>query len=247
MSDGYFDAAVASTYDKDHGVTDAAVLAASVDRLAEITAGGTALEFAIGTGRIALPLAKRGVDVAGIELSQAMVDVMRARPGGAALPVTIGDMTAAQHGASHALVYLVFNTINNLTTQAAQVACFQNAARHLRPGGRFLIEVQVPPVQHLPLGTTHRSFAFSDDHWGIDTFDLATQSFTSHHIWIGEGTVRRLSIPMRSVWPAELDLMAQLAGLALEARSADWTGAPFTAESPAHISIWRKVQTKGLT
>lgn len=240
MLENYFDEDVAATYDLEHGGQDGPMLAACVDRLEALSAGAPALEFAIGTGRVALPLAARGVAVSGIELSHAMVDVLRAKPGGGQIPVTMGDMCATRVPGAFGLVYLVFNTINNLTTQAAQAACVQNAAKHLAPGGRFVIEVQVPPLQDLPRGATHRSFALSETHWGIDAFDLTTQAFTSHHVWMEHDRVRRLSIPMRYVWPSELDLMAAQAGLRPEHRWADWTQAPFCADSRAHVSVWRK-------
>ena len=240
QDDGYFDGFVARTYDRDHGQTDPAGLIDTVALLKELAAGGPALEFAIGTGRVALPLAAEGVTVKGIELSSAMVRAMRAKPGGSAIETVIGDMTEARVTGAFSLVYLVFNTIDNLTTQGAQVTCFRNAARHLRPGGRFLIETQVPPIQRMAPGETQRAFARSEAHWGMDEFDIATQTYTSHHIWIEDGGHKTLSIPFRYAWPAELDLMAELADMTLEARYADWSRAQFTSASEKHISIWRK-------
>lgn len=237
--DGFFDAKVALTYDAKHATPEADI-AQMVDRLKELAAGGATLEFAIGTGRIALPLAAAGVSVKGIELSQAMVDEMRKKPGGAAIETIVGDMTTAKMAGDFALVFLVYNTIDNLTTQDAQVACFQNAADHLAPGGRFLIETLVPPIRHLPPGTPHLAFDKSDTHWGIDTFDLVAQTFTSSHIWIEQTGMSHFSAPFRYAWPAELDLMARLAGMTPEARWADWGGGAFTSDSRKHVSVWRK-------
>ena len=236
-SDGFFDAMIAADYDTDHAAADPSQ---AVQVLAELAGGNPVLEFAIGTGRVALPLAAQGVAVHGIELSQAMVARMRAKPGAEGIAVTIGDMATTQVDRAFGLVFLVFNTINNLTTQAAQVACFQNAARHLRPGGHFVIEVQVPPIQRLPEGERLLAFDCGPGHMGTDEIDVTTQSFTSHHIWIADGQTRRLSIPMRYAWPSELDLMAQLAGLEPVHRWADWSKAPFEATSRSHVSVWRK-------
>jgi SAM-dependent methyltransferase len=239
--DGYFGEDVASRYDEtgsaqfSRGEIDAAA-----ELLATLADGGRALEFAIGTGRIALPLAARGVDVAGIELSKAMVARLREKPGGADIPVAIGDMTTTTVDGAFSLVYLVYNTIENLTTQDAQVACFQNAAAHLVPGGRFLIEVGVPGLRRLPLGTTHQVFHASDDYWGIDEYDVVNQGLISHHIENDNGEYRRVSMPFRYAWPAEFDLMARLAGLTLRDRWAGWRREPFTAESTMHVSVWQK-------
>jgi SAM-dependent methyltransferase len=239
--DGYFGEDVASRYDEtgsaqfSRGEIDAAA-----ELLAALADGGRALEFAIGTGRIALPLAARGVDVAGIELSKAMVARLREKPGGADIPVAIGDMTTTTVDGAFSLVYLVYNTIENLTTQDAQVACFQNAAAHLVPGGRFLIEVGVPGLRRLPLGTTHQVFHASDDYWGIDEYDVVNQGLISHHIENDNGEYRRVSMPFRYAWPAEFDLMARLAGLTLRDRWAGWRREPFTAESTMHVSVWQK-------
>ena len=223
-----------------HGGTDPALIAETVSVLHGLAAGGRALEFAVGTGRIALPLAARGTSVSGIELSSAMVDVMRNKPGGDAIEVAIGDMTEAQVEGPFSLVFLIFNTISNLTTQEAQVACFQNASAHLAPGGRFVIENQVPPLQRLPFGETTLGFSHGPGHEGRDEFDVATQTFSSHHEWRGDGATRRLSVPFRYVWPSELDLMARMAGMSLESRWQDWRGAPFTRLSESHVSVWRK-------
>jgi SAM-dependent methyltransferase len=240
QDDGFFDGTVARTYDRDHGGTDPKLIEQTADTLAGLAGDGLALEFAIGTGRIALPLVKRGVKVKGIELSKAMVAELRKKESGSAIEVTIGDMISTRVEGSFSLVFLVFNTIDNLTSQDAQVACFENAAAHLMPGGRFLIETQIPPMQRIPFGETKRAFACSPDHWGIDVFDFATQRYSSNHIWIEGASHNQLAIPFRYTWPAELDLMAKIAGLELEFRWSDWRRAPFTGVSEKHISVWRK-------
>ncbi|MGL4235952.1 class I SAM-dependent DNA methyltransferase [Tabrizicola sp.] len=240
QDDGFFDESVARTYDRDHGSTDPALVELTVDALCDLADGGPALEFAIGTGRIALPLADRGVTVKGIELSKAMVAELRKKPNGALVDVTIGDMTTTRVEGPFSLVFLVFNSIDNLTSQEAQTACFINAAAHLNPGGRFVIETLIPPLQKLPFGETRRAFACSDDHWGTDVFDVATQQYSSNHIWVKGGSHARLSIPFRYTWPAELDLMARIAGLELEFRWSDWRRSPFTSLSEKHVSVWRK-------
>jgi len=241
QDDGHFDARVAARYDEssaEHFAPE--VVAPIVDRLAELAAGGRALEFGIGTGRIALPLAERGVPVAGIELSSAMAARLRSKPGGDAIAVTIGDFATTAVEGTFTLVYLVFNTIMNLTTQASQVACFRNAAAHLEPGGRFVIEVGVPGLRRLPPGETARVFHVSAERWGIDEYDVANQGLTSHHFEVVDGRLERFSVPFRYVWPAELDLMAELAGLRLRDRRAGWRGEPFTAESEQQVSVWEK-------
>ena len=238
--DGYFDEDVAATYDRLHGTTDDRDIRRTVDCLLNLADGGDILEFASGTGRIALPLAARGARVAGIELSQAMVRRMRAKETDAPLDITIGDMTQARVAGRFALVALVFNSIDNLTTQDAQVACFANAARHLQPGGRFVIETQVPPLQRLPFGETRLAFASDPDHVGIDTFDVATQGYTSRHVWPGREGQSQLAIPFRYAWPSEMDLMARLAGLTPEHRWSGWDRQPFDRFSTHHVSVWRK-------
>jgi len=239
-NDGHFDESVAATYDDDEARSDSKLVAPVVDLLAELAGNGRVLEFAIGTGRVALPLAQRAVRVEGIELSRPMVERLRAKEGGTQIPVTIGDMSTTRVAGDFSLVYLVFNTINNLTSQEAQVACFQNAAAHLEPGGYFLIEVGVPPLQRLSKGETLLAFDRSDTHWGIDEFDVATQNFTSHHVRMRGQRLERLSIPFRYVWPAELDLMARLAGLRLKERWSGWQREPFTRLSDSHVSVWQK-------
>ncbi len=241
MTNGIFDERVAPSYD----ATSAEmfrddVLGPTVDVLAGLAGDGRALEFAIGTGRVALPLAARGVEVHGIELSQPMIDQMLTKPGGAQLPVTIGDMATTSVDGTFRLVYLVYNTITNLLTQDGQVDCFANAAAHLEPGGRFLIEVFVPSLRRLPPGERFVPFDVTKGHLGIDEYDLVNQRLISHHYWINNGRAETFDSPHRYAWPAEYDLMARLAGLTLTHRWATWQQDPFTSESPSHISVWQK-------
>lgn len=233
----HFDTDVALTYDEDHGDQDVKDV---VDVLFDLADGGAALEFAIGTGRIALPLAARGCRVTGIEFSAAMVAQLRAKEAAAPLEVVIGDMASTRVKGDFSLVFLVFNTIDNLLTQDDQVACFQNAAAHLTPGGCFVIETLVPPIQRLPYGETHLAFANGPDHMGTDTFDVVTQNYSSHHIRRHGDTLTHNSVPFRYAWPAEFDLMARIAGLTLESRWSGWNKAPFTNTSRSHVSVWRK-------
>jgi SAM-dependent methyltransferase len=231
----WFAGEVAARYDAylgDRG--DPAVIAETVDFLAALAGDGVALELGIGTGRIALPLAERGVPVHGIDLSPDMVAQLREKPGGAELPVAIGDFSTTRVEGSFALVYVVFNTISNLTTQDAQVACFSNAAAHLEPGGCFVVEVGVPNGEPLSV------FDLSDTHVGVDEFDAATQRSVSHHFTLVDGEWVRLSVPFRSTHPAELDLMARLAGMRLRERFGSFGGDPFTSESVRHVSVWEK-------
>jgi SAM-dependent methyltransferase len=216
------------------------VLGPTVDFLAQRAGRGPALEFAIGTGRVALSLRARGVPVAGIELSEPMVAVLRMKPGGDGIPVSIGDMANTRAPGEFSLVYLVYNAITCLLTQDQQVECFRNAARHLRPGGRFVIEVFVPDLQRLPPGETARPFHVGEHHLGFDTFDLVNQRLISHHYWIKDGVARTFQSPHRFVWPSELDLMGWLAGLELRERWADWNQTPFSAASTSHVSVWQK-------
>jgi SAM-dependent methyltransferase len=236
-----WDAEAARSYDTPgEGMFAPELLGPTVDRLAELAGGGRALEFAIGTGRVAIPLAQRGVPVTGIELSQPMIDQLRTKTDEAAIPVIAGDMASARAPGQFALVYLVFNTISNLLTQGEQVACFRNAARHLAPGGRFVIELGVPSLRMLPPGQQAKVFTFEPGYIGIDTYDVLHQHLVSHHFRFGDGKQARLfRSPHRYIWPSELDLMAELAGFELEARHADWAGAEFTAESRSHISVYR--------
>jgi SAM-dependent methyltransferase len=239
--DGYFDERVAAKYDMSSAeMFDPEVLDPVVDLLVEFAGSGRALELGIGTGRVALPLAQRGVPVHGIELSKAMAARLRAKPGGEDVGVTIGDFSKTTVDGTFTVAYLVFNTIGNLTTQAAQVACFLNVAAHLEPGGCFVIEVGIPQLQRLPPGDTMRVFQASETHWGIDEYDLANQGLTSHHFELVEGRFERNSIPFRYTWPAELDLMAQLAGMRLRERWSGWKREPFTSDSRKHVSVWEK-------
>lgn len=242
-----FGADVAARYDGANASLFAPeVLDPQLDLLEELAGGSPVLELAIGTGRVGLPLARRGLAVTGIELSAAMVGRLRDKPGGdeASIPVVIGDMATARapSAGSFGLVFLVFNTIMNLTTQDAQVACFENAAAHLAPGGHFLIEVAVPALRRLPPGQRFVAEDQSETHVGIDEYDVATQRQWSHHVnFLPDGSVRRASPPFRYVWPAELDLMARIAGMELVHRWGDWDRSPFTSESAKHVSVWRKL------
>jgi len=239
--EGFFGERVAARYDAHSGLMfDPDVVGPAVDRLAELAGDGRALEFAIGTGRIALPLAQRGVAVAGIDNSEAMLDRLREKPGAERIEIAAGDMAATRVGGEFSLVYLVFNTIFNLVTQDAQVACFENAAAHLAPGGRFLIETHVPDLQRLPLGQTIIPFRADPGGVSFDVYDVATQRFSSQHFHFSETGVRATPVELRYAWPAELDLMARIAGLALEHRFAGWGREPFAALSRAHVSVYRK-------
>jgi SAM-dependent methyltransferase len=241
VHENLFDARIAAGYDADSSDRfDPAVVAATVDFLVEFAGNGAALEFGIGTGRIAVPLAARGVDVHGIDLSPDMVAQLRTKPGGEAIAVTVGDFATAAVEGSFRLAYLVYNTIENLTTQDDQVACFSNAARHLEPGGFFVVEVEVPQIRRLPPGDTVRAFAVDDAHLGFDQLDVARQMGVSHHYWIHDGRAETFSVPFRFVWPAELDLMARLAGLRLRERWGGWRREPFTSDSALHVSVWDK-------
>jgi len=239
--DGYFDERVAARYDESSAdMFDPAVVDPVLDLLVELAGDGRALELGIGTGRIALPLARRGVPVHGIELSKAMASKLRAKPGGDDIGVTIGDFATMTVDGTFSLAYLVFNTISNLTTQAEQVACFRNVAAHLEPGGCFVIEVGIPELQRLPPGEMFRVFHASETRWGIDEYDVANQGLISHHFEIVDGRLERNSVPFRYTWPAELDLMAQLAGMRLRERWSGWRREPFTSESRKHVSVWEK-------
>jgi SAM-dependent methyltransferase len=242
----WFDDDVASEYDADSAsMFDPAALGPTVDFLAGLAGDGPAVEFAIGTGRVALPLAARGVPVRGIDLSAAMVAQLRAKPGGdeRTIPVVVGDMTTEMVGepGTYRLAYVVFNSITNLTTQDAQVACFVNAARHLAVGGVFVVEVFVPALRYLPPGQKYVPFDVGETHTGIDEYDVVNQGLVSHHTTIQGERVRRVSMPFRYAWPAEFDLMARLAGMRLRERWADWNRSNFTADSDAHVSVWERV------
>ncbi|MEU8297971.1 class I SAM-dependent methyltransferase [Micromonospora sp. NPDC048909] len=236
-----WDADAAQRYDTPGaGMFSPEVLGPTVDRLAEFAGDGRALEFAIGTGRVAVPLAERGVPVTGIELSLPMIEQLRSKVDEATIPVVVGDMATASASGDYAVVYLVYNTISNLLTQAEQVECFRNAARHLTAGGRFVIELWVPELRKLPPGQQAVVWHSDPGYIGLDTYDTLRQHAVSHHFQFDESRQARLTrSPHRYIWPAELDLMAQLAGFQLESRHADWTGAEFTADSRSHVSVYR--------
>jgi len=233
---------IAARYDESAGAMfDADVLGPTVDVLEGLAGDGAALEFAVGTGRVALPLAARGVPVSGIELSTPMAEQLRAKDGEQRIAVTIGDMATTRIEGSFRLVYLVFNTIGNLTTQVQQVACFANAAAHLEPGGCFVVEVGVPDLRRLPPGEDARVFSHAPGYVGYDRYtDLVVQQATSHHFVADGSGTRQFTTPFRYVWPSELDLMAKLAGLSLRDRWAGWDRSPFTGESTSHVSVWEK-------
>jgi SAM-dependent methyltransferase len=239
--DEIWDAETAEGYDTPgRGMFAPEVLGPAVDRLAALAGGGRALEFAVGTGRVAIPLAERGVPVTGIELSQPMIGRLRQKADDATVPVIAGDMTAVRAPGEYTLVYLVYNTISNLLTQAEQVACFRNAARHLAPGGRFVIELEVPDLRRLPPGQPGAVFAAEPGYVGVDGYDTLNQHLVSYHFRFGaDREAKVFRSPHRYIWPAELDLMAQLAGMELESRHADWQGAEFTGESRSHVSVYR--------
>jgi SAM-dependent methyltransferase len=239
--DGYFGEPVAVGYDDpDDPMFQPEVVDPAVSLLAELAGSGRALELAIGTGRIGLPLSQRGVPVHGIELSRAMVARLAAKPGGDAVAVTIGDMATTRVDGTFTVAYLVFNTINNLTTQDAQVACFRNAARHLSPGGCFVIETAVPPLRRLPLGQDIQGYRASPDRIVSYSFDHSTQNYSGHYVEFAGGAGEYRTVPFRYVWPSELDLMAQIAGLRLRERWAGWNREPFTTDSRSHVSVWSK-------
>jgi SAM-dependent methyltransferase len=235
-----WDADVARSYDTPgSGMFAPQILGPMVDRLAELAGGGRALEFAIGTGRVAVPLVERGVPVTGIELSRPMIEQLRTKADETTITVVIGNMATATAPGGYSLVYLVYNTISNLLTQAEQVACFRNAARHLTPGGRFVVELGVPELRRLPPGQDALVFRAESGYVGLDKYDVVRQHLVSHHFTFDESRQARLfRSPHRYIWPAELDLMAQLAGFELESRHADWTGAEFDAESSSHVSVY---------
>jgi SAM-dependent methyltransferase len=244
MPKDYFGERVAERYDERYADrSDPVLVDPIVSFLADLARDSAALELGIGTGRIALPLARRGVRVHGIDLSEAMVARLRAKPGAEDIEVTIGDFATATVEAAFSVVYLLANTIMNLTTQDEQVACFRNAAAHLEPGGCFVVEVLVPALRRLPPGETFQPFEVSPTHLGFDEYDVARQGLVSHHYWIQDGEVDVYSMPFRYVWPSELDLMARLAGMTLRERSSGWEREPFTSESTKHISVWEKTSS----
>jgi SAM-dependent methyltransferase len=242
VPEDYFGEDVAARYDDGSGPEfDPEVISATVDLLSELAGDGAALEFAIGTGRVAVPLAARGVPVSGIELSDAMAAQLRSKDPGERVHVTIGDMATTRVEGTFRLVYLVFNTIGNVTTQDEQVACFANAAAHLERGGLFLIEVGVPDLRRLPPGEDARVFAHAPGYVGYDRYiDLVAQQAMSHHFVANGSDAYEVRTPFRYVWPSELDLMARLAGMSLRYRWGGWDRSPFTADSTSHVSVWEK-------
>lgn len=243
MPQNSFDDRIASTYEaKWPELFDPAVVDPVVDFLADLAGGGPALEFGVGTGRIAVPLARRGIGVHGVDLSAAMAARV---PPDAGVEVTVGDFASTRVGGAFTLVYLLRNTITNLTTQDEQVDCFRNAAAHLEPGGCFVIEVYVPELRRLPPGETVHPFVVTQEHLGFEEYDFAAQLAHSHHYWVVDGQLETYSTPHRFVWPGELDLMARLAGLSLRERWAGWNREPFTSDSRAHVSVWQKSSEAG--
>jgi len=236
-----FDERIAKSYEaRWPELFEPAVIDPVVSFLADLAGKGTALELGIGTGRIALPLSKRGVRVHGIELSPAMVAELHVKPGAKDIDVTIGDFATTRVNGAFKVAYLVRNTITNLTTQDEQVQCFQNVARHLVPGGCFVIEVYVPELQRLPPGQTIHAFAVTPTHLGFEEYEIANQVAFSHHYWMVDGQLETFSTPHRYVWPAELDLMARLAGMTLRERWSNWERQPFTSDSRSHVSVWER-------
>jgi SAM-dependent methyltransferase len=244
MPEDYFGEHVAERYDESAAdMFEPAVVDPVVDFLADLAGHGAALELGIGTGRIALPLAQRGVRVHGIDLSEAMVARLRAKPRAEQIGVTIGDFATTTVEGTFSVAYLVFNTINNLTTQDEQVACFQNVSAHLEPGGCFVIEVGVPDLQRLPAGETVRPLYVRPTRLGFDEYDVVSQGLISHHYSVVDGDLRVSSIPFRYVWPSELDLMARFAGMTLRERWSGWRREPFTSASTEHVSVWEKTSS----
>lgn len=246
MPENHFDTEVADRYDEGCAEMFAPeVLTPTVDLLAELAEGGAALELGIGTGRVAIPLRARGVVVHGIELSPAMVARLREKAGAEDIEVAIGDFASTRVEGTFTLAYLVFNTIMNLTTQDAQVDCFRNVAAHLAPGGRFVVEVSVPRLRTLPPGATVQPFTVTPTYLGFDEYDVANQGLVSHHYQVDDEAFSLHSVPFRYVWPAELDLMARMAGMRLTARWGGWDRSPYTSESDSHVSVWQKEDVRG--
>jgi SAM-dependent methyltransferase len=240
-SEGFFGERVAAFYDeRSAGAYAPEVVGPVVDMLARFAGGGRALELGIGTGRIALPLAQRGLRVAGIDDSEAMLARLRAKPGAERIEIALGDFASTRVEGEFSVVYLVFNTISNLVTQDAQVACFANAAAHLASGGRFVIENGVPALQSLPLGQTVIPIRADPEGFSFDAYDVATQRFSSQHFYVVDGRLEAFGVEFRYAWPAELDLMARLAGMRLQDRWSGWRREPFTALSPSHVSVYEK-------
>src|SRR6266496_829668 len=245
MPEDYFGERVAERYDERYAyMADPAVVDPIVAFLADLARDGAALELGIGTGRIALPLAQRGIRVHGIDLSEAMVARLRAKPGAEQIGVTIGDFATTTVEGRFSVAYLVFNTIMNLTTQDEQIACFQNVAAHLESGGCFVIEVGVPGLQRLPPGETVRAFQVSAARLGFNEYDVVSQGLISHHYSVVDGELEVVSVPFRYAWPSELDLMARLAGMTLRERWSGWKREPFTSDSTKHVSVWEKTASR---
>jgi SAM-dependent methyltransferase len=239
VPENQFGEEVAARYDDTIGeYGEPTAIEAAVDFLAELAGEGAALELGIGTGRIALPLAARGVPVYGIDLSEAMVARLRAKPGGEQIPVAIGDFATTRVDGTFSLAYVVFNSIMNLRTQEAQIACFENVAAHLEPRSCFVAEIMLPELERLAPGERFLPFDVTPEHVGFDEYDFVRQALTSHHYYPGDGSYA--TFPGRYLWPSELDLMARLAGMELRERWGDWGREPFTAESTKHISVWQK-------
>lgn len=237
----FFGEREAAVYDEhEAAMFEAAVVTPVVDMLAGLAGTGAALEMGIGTGRIALPLTARGVAVQGIDASAAMVAKLREKPGGDAINVVIGDFATTRVDGAFALVYLIFNTIFNLKTQDEQVACFENAAAHLDSGGHFVVELGVPDLQRLPPGQEVYTYHVDAHSMSFDTYDVVTQALTSNHFVLEDGRFTSYPVEGRYAWPAELDLMARLAGLRLRDRWAGWKREPFTSLSGAHVSVYQK-------
>jgi SAM-dependent methyltransferase len=242
LPENYFDERIAKSYEAKWPLLHTPeMIDPVVDFLVDQAEEGPALELGIGTGRIAIPLSQRGVEVHGIELSPAMVEQLHAKAGSDKIGVTIGDFSNTGVDGTFTLAYLVRNTIANLTSQDDQVACFCNVAAHLEQGGRFVIEVYIPELRRLPPGETVHAFTVTPAHLGFEVYDVATQVAYSHHYWVVDGQLETFSAPFRYVWPSELDLMARIAGMRLRERWSDWDRAPFTSESRSHVSVWEKV------
>jgi len=241
MPENIFNERIASNYDvADKTMFDEEKLSNTCSLLSELAENQRVLEFAIGTGRVALPLQELGIEVYGIELSQPMVNQLNKKSGSENIDVVVGDMASVRVPGTFQLVYLVYNTITNLITQEEQVKCFQNAAAHLHPGGYFVIEDQIPSIQYLPVGKTISAFDASEKHIGIDKFDIVNQTVVSHHYWMQGNSVEMFQSKHRYAWPSEYDLMARIAGLELHSRWAGWDKTTFTADAKSHVSVWKK-------
>lgn len=231
---------IADVYDERYAQRDPS---AEVARIAELAGAGPVLELGIGTGRVAVPLAARGLEVHGIDASEAMIAQLRARTGGTSIPIEIGDMRAVvAPGDGYSLAFVVFNTFFCLLEQDAQVDCFANVARRLAPGGRFLIEAFVPDLTRFDRGQRTSAVTVGVDSVDIDVVmhDPVAQRIDGQHVLIRESGIRLLPVVLRYAFPSELDLMARLAGLVLETREGGWSGEPFTEASGMHVSVWRK-------